>query len=45
LIALMMASEARTQTWLTTFEIMVGIRPRPSELRWGRDPQRGSADG
>jgi hypothetical protein len=41
----MTASKARAQTWLTIFEIMVGIRPRPSELRQGRDPQRESADG
>jgi hypothetical protein len=41
----MTASKARAQTWLATLEIMVGIRPRPSELRRGRDPQRGSVDG
>jgi hypothetical protein len=41
----MTASKVQTQTWLTTFEITVGIRPRSSEVRRGRDPQRESADG
>jgi hypothetical protein len=41
----MTASKARAQTWLTIFEIMVGIRPRPSEAYRKGDPHRGSTDG
>jgi hypothetical protein len=44
LIAHMTAGKARAKTWLTTFETAVGPRPRPSEVRRGRDPQRESAD-
>jgi hypothetical protein len=41
----MTASNARAETPLTTFEITVGTCPRLSDLRQGRDPQRGSANG
>ena len=41
----MMASKARAQTWLATFEITVDLRPNPSEVRRARDPQKGSVDG
>jgi hypothetical protein len=41
----MTASKERTQTWLTSFEITVCPRPRPSDLRREGDLQMGSADG
>ena len=44
-MAHMTASKARTLIWLTIFEITIGIRPWPSEVRRGRGLRRGAADG